>query len=380
MPYSIAFVGNAAFTMQKFRGEMISFLVQRGHRTFCFAPDYTAETRTAIKALGGVPVDFAHERIGTSVSGAFVSVWDLSRKLREREIDLVFAYFIKPIIVASLAACHAGTPKVYSMIEGRGLIFSDDAPFSLKRWILKFVVSTALVITLRLSDRIFVLNKSDLHFARKLVGRKADRVVQINGIGVDLAYYAPLDEYGAPVRFVFCGRLLRSKGIFDLVDAARQLKTQGFKFEITVIGDVDENQDSVSEAQMVDWSSQGLVDWPGFQNDTRPFFHRYAVLVLPTYYPEGLPRSIQEALSMACPVITTPAPGCGEQIEEGVTGFVVKSHNPDALMRKMRYFVEHPDDIVVMGDAARHYALDHFQSDAINRIVFDDIATAGSDS
>ena len=79
---------------------------------------------------------------------------------------------------------------------------------------------------------------------------------------------------------------------------------------------------------------------------------------------------------MACPVITTHAPGCGEQIEDGVTGFVVNSGNIDELAKKMHYLTEHPDDILTMGDSARRYATDHFRSVVINQIIFDEIEVA----
>jgi len=373
MSYTVAIVGNAAFTMQKFRGQMISFLAERGATVYCFAPDYSAGSRAAIEALGGTPVDFAHDRTGISLFGAVASVWDLAKKLRHRKVDLVFCYFLKPVIVANLAARLARVPLVYSMIEGRGMIFSDSASTTLKHGILKFGVTVALGMTLRLSRRVFVLNQEDLKFVESLVGRQDDRVVQLNGIGLDTDYYRPLEEYDKPVRFIFCGRLLKSKGITEFVQAARVMKPLGYDVEFMVIGDVDENADSVSESQMVEWSEQGIIEWLGFQSDTRPFFHRHAVLVLPTYYPEGLPRSIQEAFSMACPVITTDAPGCGEQVDEGVTGFVIESRNSDAIKDKMCYFAQHKGDIVAMGDAARRYAVTHFQSEVINRIIFQDI-------
>jgi glycosyltransferase involved in cell wall biosynthesis len=374
MSRSVAFVGNSAFTMQKFRGEMIKFLAERGFEIFCFAPDYSTDTRAAIVALGGMPVDFTHDRAGISIFGAIASVWTLSKKLSELKVDLVFCYFLKPIIVANIAAKLAKVPLVFSMVEGRGMIFSDAKPLSVKRQVLKLTVSIALGATLRLSNKVFVLNSNDLKFVERLLGAKADRAAQVNGIGLDTDYYAPwCDQENTPMRFIYCGRLLKSKGIEEFVYAARNMKKRGHDAEFVVIGDVDENADSVSHQQMSSWANQGWIDWVGFQADTRPFFHRHAVLVLPTYYPEGLPRSIQEALSLACPVITTAAPGCGEQIIEGVTGFVVESQNPEAIMKKMLYFLHNPKEVVSMGLAGRKYAVTHFQSDTINSIVFEDI-------
>ena len=359
--------------MEKFRGHMIAFLIDHGFRVHCFAPDYDAASRNAIEALGGIPVDFAHERSGTNPLGALASVRDLAKQFRRLKIDIVFCYFLKPIAVANIAAKMASVPTVYSMIEGRGMLFSESAPFSIKRKAIKGAVSAILRAVLPISDRVFVLNKKDLAFAEGLLAGKADRVTQLNGIGLDTDYYAPLDYDEHPLRFIFCGRLLKSKGVVEFVEASKKVRAKHPEVECIVIGDVDENADSATRAEIESWGRKGYVEWVGFQPDTRTFFHRHAVLVLPTFYPEGLPRSIQESLSMACPVITTEAPGCGEQIDEGVTGFVVQSQDSDALADKMIYLAENTDRIKEMGEAGRRYAEKAFESDAINRIVFRDL-------
>ncbi|UYH56255.1 glycosyltransferase family 4 protein [Qipengyuania sp. SS22] len=366
-------VGNAAFTMQKFRGHMITFLIEHGFRVHCFAPDYDAQSRKAIEDLGATPVDFEHERSGTNPLGALVSIRDLVRQFKRLNIDVVFCYFLKPIVVSNIAAKIAKVPTVYSMIEGRGMLFGENAPFSFKRQAVKRAVTTTLRAVLPFSDRVFVLNKEDRAFAGGLMGSKAGRVTQLNGIGLDIDYYAPHDYDEQPLRFIFCGRLLKSKGVVEFVRASEKVRAKYPEVECTVIGDVDENVDSATREEIESWDREGHVDWLGFQPDTRPFFHRHAVLVLPTFYPEGLPRSIQESLSMACPVITTEAPGCGEQIDDGVTGFVVKSRDSQALADKMIYFAENTDRIAEMGEVGRRYAEKAFESDAINRIIFRDL-------
>lgn len=359
--------------MQKFRGQMTTFLIDHGFSVHCFAPDYDAESRRAIEALGATPVDFAHERSGTNPLSALASVRDLAKQFKRLNIDVVFCYFLKPIVVSNIAAKIAKVPTVYSMIEGRGMLFSESAPFNLKRQAIKRAVTTTLRAVLPISDRVFVLNKEDRAFAEGLLGKKAQRVTQLNGIGLDTEYYSPHPYDEQPLRFIFCGRLLNSKGVVEFVEASERVRAKHPEVECTVIGDVDENADSATREEIESWDRKGFVDWVGFQPDTRPFFHRHAVLVLPTFYPEGLPRSIQESLSMACPVITTEAPGCGEQIDEGVTGFVVQSQDSRALADKMDYLAENTDRIAEMGEAGRRYAEKAFESNAINRIIFRDL-------
>ena len=359
--------------MHKFRGHMIAFLVDRGFSVYCFAPDYDSESRGIITALGATPVEFAHERSGTNPLPARASVYDLAQQFKRLKISVVFWYFLKPILVSNIAAKIAKVPIVYSMIEGRGMLFSEKPPLNLKRQVIKHAVTVSLKAVLPISDRVFVLNKEDLAFAETLLRKKAHRVTQLNGIGLDTTYYSPLPYDKQPPRFIFCGRLLKSKGVVEFVEASKWLRQKHPEVECIVIGDVDENTDSVTREEIESWDRKGFVEWVGFQPDTRPFFHRHAVLVLPTFYPEGLPRSIQESLSMACPVITTEAPGCGEQIQEGVTGFVVQSRDSRLLADKMFYLAENTERIAEMGEAGRRYAERAFESKATNRAIFRDL-------
>ena len=112
--------------MIKFRGEMISFLVGKGDRVFCFAPDYDDGARAAVQSLGGTPVDFPLNRSTLSVFDAMASVQHLRGKLRQYGVDLVFCYFLKPIIVANLAARRRLEAKVVELENRMRAHMLDD--------------------------------------------------------------------------------------------------------------------------------------------------------------------------------------------------------------------------------------------------------------
>ncbi len=175
----------------------------------------------------------------------------------------------------------------------------------------------------------------------------------IPGSGVDTARFSATPVPQGPVRFLFVGRLLRSKGLALLAEAAKLLKTQGLEFELDILGPTDSNPDAIEPEQLDAWQSEGLLRYRGATNDVVPFLQASSVLVLPTSLREGIPRSILEAMSCGRAVITTDAPGCGETIEHGVSGFVVPRGDAQALAAAMKSVIETPAQAAKMGAAAR---------------------------
>jgi glycosyltransferase involved in cell wall biosynthesis len=106
--------------------------------------------------------------------------------------------------------------------------------------------------------------------------------------------------------------------------------------------------------------------------DVRPYFAQTSVYVLPSYYREGVPRSTQEAMAMARPVITTDAPGCRETVVDGVNGFLVPPRDVDAhWLRAMERFILQPELIITMGQASRKLAEERFDVHKINQRILE---------
>ena len=97
------------------------------------------------------------------------------------------------------------------------------------------------------------------------------------------------------------------------------------------------------------------------------YIKKSAVFVLPSYYREGVPRSTQEAMAIGRPVITTDVPGCRDTVIDGVNGFLVPKWNPQALAEKMIYFIEHPEQVRMMGDQSHKIAIEKFDAEKVNQ-------------
>ena len=366
---SVAIITSIAFSMANFRGPLIRRMVDRGMMVYALAPDYDEETRAAVRLLGAHPVDISLERTGLRPARDVADMVRLAATLRRLRPDLVFGYFIKPVIYGTLAARLAGVRRRYALVAGLGYVFTPDGSRdTTQRRVLRSVASTLYRVAFRLCDRVFLQNGDDLE---ELCGRgllPRDKAVLINGSGVDLARFQPGPPVVAPVTFVLVARLLREKGIIEYVEAARRIRESGSDARFLLVGDVDSNPGGLKREEVERWVAQGVIEWPGQVPDVRPWLAQSSVFVLPSYR-EGKPRSTQEAMAMALPVVTSNAPGCRDTVEEGVTGFKVPVRNDRALEAAMRRFIDNPGLIARMGQAGRALAERVFDVHRINDAI-----------
>ena len=152
----------------------------------------------------------------------------------------------------------------------------------------------------------------------------------VGGSGIDLEHFsvAPLPE--KPV-FLCLSRLVRSKGVALFAEAAKRLKAQYPEAVFRIAGPMEEGGDAVTPAELAGWKKEGALEILDAVDDVRPLISGASAYVLPSYYREGTPRSILEAMSMGRAVITSDAPGCRETVIDGENGFLTPLKDVDAL-------------------------------------------------
>ncbi len=340
---------------------------------FALAPDYNDESRAAVLALGATPIDSSLSRTGMNPFRDMADLIRLSLQLSRLRLDAVFAYFIKPVIYGTLAARLAGVPQRIAMIEGAGYVFTDDDNVSAGRRLLRLFVVKLYTLGLSQAHRVFLLNPDDKAMFVSMGMVAEDKVRLLDGIGVDLDRFSVPPPVVRPVCFILIARLLREKGIHEYIRAARSIKAVYPEVRFLLVGDVDRNPGSISEADVRSWEVEGIVEWPGQVADVRDWLRQASVFVLPSYR-EGLPRSTQEAMAMARPVITTDAPGCRATVTDGVNGFIVPARSSQALEQAMLKFIEQPELIENMGEMSRAMAERRFNVHTINAQILAEIA------
>jgi glycosyltransferase involved in cell wall biosynthesis len=362
---TITIVSSQAFSQINFRGPLIKKLVQSGNTVYALAPDFDDTLRRQINELGATPVDFSMSRTGMSPLLDISDTIRLAGLLRQLSPSITLAYFIKPVIFATLAAWFVGVPRRVALIAGLGYVFTPgNRYFSLKRRLLRSIVSILYRIALSRAHAVIFQNSDDIDDFTKRKVVNASKVIKIGGTGVDLKEWPLSSPVIEPVTFLLAARLLLEKGIIEYAEAARLVKLRHNSVRFILLGGLDSNPGGLPEEQINSWVAQGILEWPGHV-DVKPWLAKASVFVLPSYR-EGVPRSTQEAMAMGRPVITTDVPGCRETVEEGVNGFFVPCRNSEALAQAMLRFILQPELIRTMGLASRALAEQRFDAEVIN--------------
>ena len=368
----IAIIGSQAFALWNFRGPLIQEIAQRNLEVYALAPDYNHEIRERVKQLGAKPVQYRLSRIGLSPFRDALDFLGLLFTLRRIKPDITFAYTIKPVIYGTLAAWILGVPRRFAMIEGLGYAFTSPGEREeLKKRVIRTVAQFLYKLALRRATKVFFLNPDDLNeFVQNGIVHR-EKTFFLGPIGVDLAAFSPVPPVTAPVTFLLAARLLREKGVGEFVEAARRIKAKYPVARFILLGGLDTNPGAISKEEVEGWVKEGLIEWPGHVTDVRPYLAQASVFVLPSYYREGVPRSIQEAMAMARPIITTDAPGCRETVISGVNGFLVPVRDVDALVSAMERFIREPELIERMGKKSRKIAEERFDVHKINQVLLE---------
>jgi len=202
----------------------------------------------------------------------------------------------------------------------------------------------------------------------------------LNGSGVDTSHFAATPLQSSRPAFLLIARLLGDKGIREYVEAARIVKARHSETRFRLVGDLDTNPDSVSSDELYEWQAGGAVEYLGKLNDVRSAIADCSVYVLPSYYREGTPRTVLEAMSMGRAIITTDSPGCRETVVEGKNGFLVATRSVDELVAAMEKLIERPDLIERMGVESRRIAEEKYDVHKVNSVIMREMGLVPAES
>lgn len=360
---SIAIISNQAFSLINFRGSLIERLVHEGHTVTTFCPDYSDTEIAQINELGATPIEYQLSRTGLNPIADIATILELKSKLGELRPDASLAYFAKPVIYGSISARLANVGNVVAMIEGLGYVFTEQNGINIKRLFLRAITTILYRIGLKSADHVVFLNNDDIEdFCRKRIVSRA-KCNMFGAIGVNLDHWHYTQPPIDPVSFIIACRMLKEKGVYEFVRVARMLKKVYPEARFILAGGTDSNPGSISESELLDWNNEGAITWVGHVS-IKDWLHQSSVFVLPSFYREGVPRSIQEAQACGRPTITTDTPGCRDTVEDGYNGFLIPPNNEQALYSAMEFFLVHPEKIHEMGRNARKFAEKNFDQRA----------------
>ncbi|MBK6931270.1 MAG: glycosyltransferase family 4 protein [Saprospirales bacterium] len=351
----ILLIANTAWNFWNYRQAFIRALEQTGAQVILSAPEDNYSARlTGRPTIRFIPLRRMSRR-SLSPFQNFRSFCELYRLFQKEQPDMVFLYTIKPNLLGNIAARMTHTLAI-SVVEGLG---SSGSAATLWRRL----VAPAFRLALHRTHRVVFLNKDD---ARSFLQRRLIRSNQVSiipGPGVDTEYFKPVPKPAGPeVVFLFCGRLLREKGINEYVKAAQMVGKNHPNAVFQILGSPDSgNPTSVPAGEIKNWKRNTNLHITDRVDDVRPHLAAADVLVLPSYYREGVPRSVLEAMSMEKIILTTDTPGCRDTVDEGENGYLMPTQNTEALAACMQRVLElPPEKRLEMGRKSRRKVVAQF--------------------
>jgi len=338
-PLRILFVSAADWAFQIHRLSLAKWLVEQGHKVAVICPpgEVTSELEKAGLKIFSMPL--SRERISaTEILASSKGIW---KAVKEFEADILHCVSLRCILLGWIATrSQANPPRIVNHVIGMGSIFSEE-PTSLKMHGFRKMMDWSLKRAFRKPGTITVFqNQDDKDWWSKQAKLRSEQVTCIAG-SIDWKHnFHP--ESGGPNRILYVGRMLRDKGISELIEAWSQLRVAGSTAQLYMCGAVDPgNPNSYTKSEIETLAQEQGFNWLDRRDDIPQQMAAAHMVVLPTYR-EGFPKVILEAGMSQRAVVTTDVPGCREIVEDQKTGLLVEAGDVKTLTEAMGRLLDDP--------------------------------------
>lgn len=296
--------------------------------------------RSEVEALGLKMLELPINPTGENILEEFRTFLFLYKLYRIQKPEIVHHVGLKNILWGSLAAKLAKVNGVVNAVSGLGVLFSQDKESFMASMILK---------VLRFSHHrknvivIFQNNEDMQLFLDKKVVEE-EQIQFIKGSGIDLSGFsytpAPQEE---PVRILFTARMVEEKGTIILAKAAELLRGEyEGKVVFLLCGGLSTNPKAIKENELKEHCDGEYIQWLGHRSDILDLLRKSHIVAFPSYYREGVPKSLIEATAIGRPIVTTNSIGCKDTVEDGCNGFLIPIKDSQSLASKLKLLIDDP--------------------------------------
>jgi len=340
---------NSTWNLVNFRATLIRTLIAQGYEVVAVAPSDEYVSRLAELGCRYIPIPMDNK--GMHPGCDLLLLWRFYRLFQQERPSMFLGYTVKPNVYGSLAA-HALNIPVINNIAGLGTVFIN------KNWLIP-LVKILYRLALYRSAKVFFQNEDDRQLFLDAGLVRKDITDRLPGSGIDLRHFSftpmPVSGRRDEFRFLLIARMLWNKGVGEYVTAARRIRQRFPHTKCCLLGFLNvPNPAAISNEQIQAWVHEGVVHYLGASSDVRPHIASADCVVLPSYYREGVPRSLIEAAAIGRPIITTDAVGCREIVDNRINGFLCKVKDVDDLVEKMEWMIQLPlHERIEMGKRGR---------------------------
>ena len=343
------------------RREVVEAALAAGYRVtvVCKNTGYVEQ----IRSLGAEVIELPIVPTGKHLREEFKTFRFLFRLLRRYRPDLVHNIGNKLILWGGLSAKLARIRGVVHAVSGLGTLFSGESLSLFVR---------AIMCVMRFSNhrpRLICIfqNKEDekLFLEQQVIAKHQCRYIKGSGVNLQTFSYTP-EPISDKIRIIFTGRMVRDKGVCVLIEAAERLREHyGNRVEFLLCGGLSDNPHALKCEELESLCDGSYIQWLGHRTDVKELLASSHIVAFPSYYREGVPKSLIEACAIGRPIVTTDSVGCRDTVVDGWNGFLVPKQDAAALAQRLEMLIQDAELRCRMGCNSRQYAEQNFSVDAV---------------
>jgi len=354
----ILVLANSDIGLFKFRKELLEELILQGNHIYISLPN--GEYIQSLVEMGCIFINTEVDRRGLNpvIDGKLIVKYH--KIIKKINPDLVITYTVKPNVYGGFI-CRFTKIRHAANITGLGTAFQREG-------LLKNFIIRLYKISFKKARVVFFENDNDKRIFIDNGIVKSEKTYKLNGAGVNLEEYqfCSYPQIDSEIHFLFIGRVMKEKGIDELLAAAVKIKKKYIGAVFDIVGPFEDNYEQITENHQ----KNGYINYYGYQKDVRSYIEKSHCFVLPSYH-EGMANTLLECGAMGRPLITSDIHGCKEAVLHEVNGYLVKVSDIDDLCAKIEKFINIPySEKVKMGMASRDLIVNNFDKrDIVNRTI-----------
>ena len=316
-----------------------------------------------IKEKGLKAIDLPMSRSGMNIFEELKTLQFLYKLYKKEKPDVVHHVGMKTILWGTLAAKFSKVHGAVNAISGLGGFFADD-----NNGLLSKVMPKVLKFSHNRPNLLCIFQNDDdwsLYVKHGIIKHSQGRFIKGSGVDLKDYCYTPEPKEGK-IKVILTARMIVEKGIFLLTEAAERLRSKyEDNVEFLLVGGLDDHPGAITEQQLKETCDGKYIQWLGYRTDVCDLLKQSHIVAFPSYYMEGLPKSLIEADAIGRPIITSNSVGCKETVVDGVNGFLIKPKDVDALTEKLDLLISNTELRQKMGRESRTYAEKSFDIEVV---------------
>ena len=323
-----------------------------------------------IREAGLKTINLPINKAGTNMKDEVKTLFFLYKLFRREKPDIVHLVGLKTMLWGSIACRLAGVKAMVSAVCGLGVLFDEKHAQSF--------MTQAILKVMRITHhkkrlRVIFQNNDDKGIFQDAKIVNDSQCAFTNGSGINLQNYDYTPEpTEGPIKIIFTARMVEDKGTLVLIEAAKKLEPEyKGKIQFLLCGGLDTNPNGITKEMLESRCDGEYIKWLGHRKDVLELLKQSHIMAFPSWYREGLPKSVIEAEAIGRPIVTTDSVGCRDTVIDGKNGFLIPIKDSDALADALKKLIDSKELRETMGKNAREFAVNKFDIKDVTDVHLD---------